>query len=126
MPNKPAEIEGLPKKEKDISGVRTRVDFATQFGLRVIKEVSVGKSVSFKDPKNGAETEIIVDKSGQVISILAKKQMRGFYSWQGEGAIPGEFNEMIKSVSEIIGKHEEEDKLALYLRQLTRNVIRMP
>ena len=126
MLNQPAETEGLPIKETGISGVRTRVNCATPFGIRVIKEVSVGTSVSFKDPKHGSETEIIVDKGGQVISIVAKKQTRGFYSWQGEGEIPKEYQPMIDSLDEIIEPPNTEDKLASYMRQLTQDVIRLP
>lgn len=123
---KPTEAEGLPKKEADVSGVRTRVDYSAQFGLRVIKEVSIGTSVSFKDPEHGSETEIIVDKNGNAISIVAKKPLKGFYSWQGEGPIPEEYRPMIDSLDEIVTGSQEKNRLADYLRHLTQNVIRLP
>lgn len=126
MPIKPAEIEGLPMASPDISGVRKRVNRATQFGLGTIKEVSIGTSISFKDPKKGSETEFILDKNGQLISVSSRKRLKGLYSWQGEGALAEEYKAMLPKLEELMEDNRKEAELTGYLRQLTQNIIRMP
>jgi hypothetical protein len=124
--DKQADSEELAEYLKAISNSKHHVVGQTKHGECHVNKVSIGTSVSFKDPEHGSETEFILDENGEIVSLIARKPLKSFFSWQGEGEIPEEYQQILSNLNEVLTTAQEEERLITYLRNLTQKIIRLP